>query len=97
VRLSEEPGARKPPRPVEGLRARRIRAEQGGLGHRPLRGRNPQKGGGKMAKTVQHESGALTDTALVVLGWLAFLGAAATSGMAPMVSTLLMAVARVLP
>ncbi|GEM_PF-1441078 len=50
-----------------------------------------------MAKTVQHESGALTDTALVVLGWLAFLGAAATSGMAPMVSTLLMAVARVLP
>ena len=50
-----------------------------------------------MAKTVQHKSGALKDTTLVVLGWVAFLGATLVRSRFPMVSALLMAVARVLP
>ncbi len=50
-----------------------------------------------MAKTVQRKSGALEDTGLVVLGWVAFLGATLAHARSPVVSAFLMAVARVLP
>lgn len=51
-----------------------------------------------MAKTVQHETGAHIDTALEVIGWVAF-GGGIAAGLAvhPILSTCLMAVARVLP
>ena len=50
-----------------------------------------------MARTVQHKAGVLKDTALVVTGWIAFLGASLAHARFPVVSALLLAVARVLP
>jgi hypothetical protein len=50
-----------------------------------------------MGKTVQHKSGAVKDTALVVLGWVAFLCGTLAHAKSPVVSAFLMAVARVLP
>jgi len=70
---------------------------QGSLGDRSFKGFKGQKGGVAMVKRVHIKSGMHKNTALVALGWLAFILGMLMPAKQIVLSACLMAVARVLP
>jgi len=82
---------------VGGLRARRSSAEQGSLGDHSMRNSKSQKGGVPMVKNVHFKAGVFCYTALVVVGWIAFILGLWFKPHSLVLAVCLSSVARVLP